>query len=228
MDRVIWIVVLLLLATALVLWAAGGTDEVLATGMSSPSLLASIALLVVVLSSLVRRWQEAGGQALLYSAIWLGLAVALVLGYSYRNELKPLWHRVAGEVNPALPQQRSAGEVVLRRAADGHFYADVDVNGRTIRMLVDTGATTIALSAEDARAAGIDVDRLDFIFTVSTANGEATAAEIRLDQVIVGSIARRNVRAMVTRGLSSSLLGMSFFNSLSTFTIETDELVLRD
>lgn len=228
MNRVIVIVVLLLAATALVLWAAGGADGVLGTGLSSPTLLASVALFVVLLSSLVRNWQGSGGQALRYGAIWVGLGLALVLGYSYRNDLKPLWQRVAGEVNPALPQQRSAGEVVLRRAADGHFYADVDVNGQTIRMLVDTGATTIALSAEDAQRAGIDVDRLDFIFTVSTANGEATAAEIKLDAVSVGSIARRDVRAMVTRGLSGSLLGMSFFNSLSTVAIEADELVLRD
>jgi aspartyl protease family protein len=228
MSRVIVIVVLLLAATALVLWAAGGAEEVLGTGLSSPTLLASIALFVVVLSSLVRNWQGTGGQAVRYAAIWVALLLALVLGYSYRNDLKPLWQRVAGEVNPALPQQRSAGEVVLRRAADGHFYADVDVNGQTIRMLVDTGATTIALSADDARRAGIDVDRLDFIFTVSTANGEATAAEIKLDAVRVGSIARRSVRAMVTRGLSGSLLGMSFFNSLSTVAIEADELVLRD
>lgn len=228
MRSVIMIVVLLLAATALVLWAAGSVDEVLGTGFDSPTLLASAALFVILLSSLVRNWRASGGQALQYTAIWIALFLALVLGYSYRNDLKPLWQRVAGEVNPALPQQRSAGEVVLRRAADGHFYADVEINGQTIRMLVDTGATTIALSADDARRAGIDVDRLDFIFTVSTANGEATAAEVKLDAVSVGPIARRNVRAMVTRGLSGSLLGMSFFNSLSTFAIETDELVLRD
>ena len=228
MRSVIMIVVLLLAATALVLWAAGSVDEVLGTGFDSPTLLASAALFVILLSSLVRNWRASGGQALQYTAIWIALFLALVLGYSYRNDLKPLWQRVAGEVNPALPQQRSAGEVVLRRAADGHFYADVEINGQTIRMLVDTGATTIALSADDAQRAGIDVDRLDFIFTVSTANGQATAAEVKLDAVSVGPIARRNVRAMVTRGLSGSLLGMSFFNSLSTFAIETDELVLRD
>jgi aspartyl protease family protein len=131
-------------------------------------------------------------------------------------------------VNPALPQQRSTGEVVLRRADNGHFYADVEVNGATIRMMADTGASLIALSADDAESAGIDVDQLDFIFVVSTANGQAAAAEVRLDEVRVGSIVRQDVRAMVSRGLSGSLLGMSFFSSLSRVAMESDELILED
>jgi aspartyl protease family protein len=63
---------------------------------------------------------------------------------------------------------------------------------------------------------------------VSTANGQAAAAEVRLDEVRVGSIVRQDVRAMVSRGLSGSLLGMSFFSSLSRVAMESDELILED
>ena len=123
---------------------------------------------------------------------------------------------------------RSTAEVVLPRAGDGHFYVEADINGSTVRMLADTGASAIVLSTEDAERAGISVDQLDFTFAVSTANGQAAAAEVDLDEVRVGSIVRRDVRAIVTRGLPVSLLGMSFFNSLSTVAMEANELVLRD
>lgn len=229
MNRVIVLVVLLIAITALILWVAGGsTGAAVSTDQGGASLIYNVVALVVVLSALVLGWRGTGSEALRYALVWIGILFVLVLGYSYRNDLSPVWERVAGEVNPALPQERSSGEVVLRRADDGHFYADVEVNGSTIRMLADTGASAIALSAEDAERAGIDVDQLDFIFTISTANGQGTAARVDLDEVRVGSIVRRDVRAMVTRGLSSSLLGMSFFNTLSKVAIESDELVLED
>lgn len=229
MGRVIVLVVALIAILALILWASGGsTGAALGTDQEAASLTYNIILLVVILSVVVLGWRGTASEALRYAFIWIAIMFALVLGYSYRNDLKPVWDRVAGEVNPALPQQRANGEVVLRRADDGHFYADVDVNGTSIRMLADTGASLIALSAEDAENAGIDVDQLDFIFTVSTANGQTAAAQVDLDEVRVGSIVRRDVRAMVTRGLSGSLLGMSFFNTLSKVAIESDELVLED
>ena len=131
-----------------------------------------------------------------------------------------------GQHRPSKSQKTA--EVVLQRAGDGHFYVDVDVNGSSMRMLADTGASAIALSAADAERAGIDIEQLDFSAAASTANGVAAVAEVELDEVRVGSIVRRNVRAMVVRGLSDSLLGMSFFSSLSKVAMESDELVLRD
>ena len=127
----------------------------------------------------------------------------------------------------SLKPQKQA-EVVLQRAGDGHFYVEVDVNGSSVRMVADTGASVIALSAADAERAGIDVDQLDFSHAASTANGIAAVAEVELGEVRVGALVRRDVRAFVTRGLSTSLLGMSFFNSLSQVAMESEELVLRD
>jgi aspartyl protease family protein len=123
---------------------------------------------------------------------------------------------------------RQPNEVVLRRANDGHFYADLKINGTSMRLLADTGASVIALTVEDAENAGIDVNQLDFTLRVSTANGTAEAARIELNEVRIGSIVRDNVTALVARGLSQSLLGMNFFNSLSKFQIENNELLLRD
>jgi aspartyl protease family protein len=95
-------------------------------------------------------------------------------------------------------------------------------------MLVDTGATMIALDPADATRAGINVDALSFDSVVSTANGPAAAAGVRLSEVRVGSIVRKDVRASVSRGLTGSLLGLSFLDRLSKYSSEADQLVLQD
>jgi aspartyl protease family protein len=145
--------------------------------------------------------------------------------------VQDLWSTPTEQAQPSnkrKSQERSRAEVVLPRAGDGHFYIDADVNGASIRMLADTGASLVVLSAHDAEEAGIDVDQLDFNRLVMTANGHAAVARVQLDEVRVGSIARQDVPAMVARGLDGSLLGMSFFSQLSSVTMESDELVLRD
>lgn len=129
---------------------------------------------------------------------------------------------------PRTKSSGASGRVVLNGARDGHFYARAEINGRTVRMLADTGASMVVLSEADAEDIGLDVDGLDFIHTVSTAGGEAAAAEVTLDEVRVGGIVRENVRALVTRGLPVSLLGMNFFNSLTKVAMESGELVLED
>jgi aspartyl protease family protein len=124
--------------------------------------------------------------------------------------------------------QAPGGDVTLRRAGNGHFYADAEVNGTSVRMLADTGASIVVLGEDDAESVGLDPDSLDYSQSVSTANGRASAAVVTLDELRVGSIVRQNVRALVTKGLSGSLLGMSFFNTLSQVSMESDELVLKD
>lgn len=119
-------------------------------------------------------------------------------------------------------------EIKLARAGDGHFYIDAEINGADVRMLADTGASVVALGEDVAESVGLDPDTLDYTEAVSTANGTAEAAFVELDEIRVGSIVRRDVKAVVTRGLRGALLGMSFFNTLSKVSIESDELVLKD
>lgn len=226
MPRAIALVLVFIAVSALILWAAGSGPAL--DSDRALSLTANILILVVVLTSLVLGWRERLSDAVRYIFIWVGLGLALVVGYAYRSEATAVWQRVSGELNPASPVERGNGQVVLRRAGDGHFHANVGVNGRTIRMLVDTGASTIALSTEDAARAGIDVDALSFTSFVSTANGVTAAADVRLDEVRVGPIVRRNVRAMVTRNLDGSLLGLSFLDQLSRYASESDQLILQD
>ena len=114
--------------------------------------------------------------------------------------------------------------------ADRQFHVDADINGRSVPLLVDTGASVIAIDRDVAERLGIDPERLNYSSRVRTANGIARAAEVRLDSVRIGPIERRNVSAVVTEGpgIGISLLGMSFLGTLSSVDFRGDRLLLRD
>lgn len=158
-------------------------------------------------------------------AVLVAVVALLVVG---RFLSGPTQQEASAAKHPAAKTKVAAAEVVLARDPNGHFLVDAEVNGRDIRMLADTGASYVTLGEDAAESVGIDPDTLDYTETAQTANGIAAVAVVDLDEIRVGSIVRRDVRAMVTRGLSGALLGMSFFNSLSKVSIERDELVLRD
>lgn len=124
--------------------------------------------------------------------------------------------------------KRSTAEVTLTRARDGHFYAEAEVNGTTLEMLADTGASFVVLGKAAAEDAGLSPDTLDYNGVAQTANGSTKVAVVEIDELRVGSIVRRDVEAMVVPGYKGALLGMSFFNTLSKVSIESDELVLKD
>jgi aspartyl protease family protein len=228
MTRVLILVAALLGVTVLVVWLASGNSHVFGSNESHALLIYSVVLLVTVLSSVILRWRGTITEALSYGVIWAAVFFALVLGYAYKDDFKAVWARVSGEINPAMAQENSAGQLELRKASDGHFYADVEVNGRTIRMLADTGASSVVLSESDAETAGIDTSNLTYDMFVDTANGQASAARVTIDELRIGSIVRRDVKAAVTRNMEGSLLGMSFFTTLSRFEMSGDKLVLVD
>ena len=130
------------------------------------------------------------------------------------------------------PAARScpAGRVELQAGADGHYHADAEINGRRIEVMVDTGASQVALTFEDASRAGIYVRDRDFTQPVRTANGIARVAPVTLDRVSIGDITVRNVPASVSeRGmLGTTLLGMSFLKRLSRVDMRGGTLVLQE
>lgn len=128
------------------------------------------------------------------------------------------------------PANRGGGVVELRAEASGHIHTDAEINGRPIGVMVDTGATLVALSYEDAERAGIYLRPQDFTHTVSTANGRAKVAPVTLERVSIGDITVRNVKAVVSEEgrLNTSLLGMSFLKRLSSFEFRSGTLYLKD
>lgn len=188
---------------------------------------------VLISAGLIRSGRPLGAMARNLGA-WGVIVLALVAGYQYRYELQDFASRVTAGLVPGSPLALSVEDghatVTLDKADNGHFEARIMVNGTAVRTVVDTGATSIVLTAEDARAAGFDLDALSFTIPVSTANGMARAASVRTDTVAIGDIVRKDMAVMIAApgALGQSLLGMSFIGSLSGFDVRGDRMILRD
>ncbi len=114
------------------------------------------------------------GQALQHAAIWVLIFVGAVIAIGF-------WEPLTGQlyVDRAVPVGKDT--LAFRRAQDGHFYATAAVNGQPVRFMVDTGASDLVLTEADARAAGIDTDRLNYVLPTFTANGQTMSAPVRLE-----------------------------------------------
>lgn len=172
-------------------------------------------------------------QILRYIAIWLVIILGLVTAYLYRDDFREVGARLSAGLMPGsavVTTTDGASEVIIHRSMGGHFQTEVDVDGQPVSMLVDTGASAVVLSYDDAERIGLDPQQLSYTVIVATANGRATAAPVRLDELAIGPIVRRNVRAVVAEEgrLDQSLLGMTFLSTLGSLQIQTDELRLRD
>lgn len=129
----------------------------------------------------------------------------------------------AALVSPTEPLR----ELVIDRRNDGHFYTAGLVNGHETRFLIDTGATHIALTMDDAKELGIDVDPSEFQIVGEGAGGAVRGQVVVLDRVSIGGRVVTNAQAMVLDGLRVNLLGQSVLSQLGTLEITRDRLVVR-
>ena len=183
------------------------------------------------------------------AASWIFAGAMIVGTFVYFDELKFLF--TPGTLQASSPQQlqtaplaakrqaapqrapvtRSAGySVKLQAGPHGHHKTLARVNGREIKVLVDTGATSVALTSEDAERVGIFVKRADFKYIARTANGTTRIARVMIDRISIGDIEVRNVRGTVLeRGkLGITLLGMSFLSKLRRTEMRGGQLILEN
>ncbi|MEP0519119.1 MAG: TIGR02281 family clan AA aspartic protease [Hyphomicrobiales bacterium] len=161
---------------------------------------------------------------------WVLMLLVLVGGYSYRDDLRSVAHRLTGELIPGLALSSASGETVtVNRGLSGHFQIKADVEGTVLNLIVDTGASDVVLTSEDAEEIGIDIGSLVFKTPVDTANGRSFVARVTLESILVGPIALTDVRAAVAQpgNLSKSLLGNSFLDRLSSYEFSGSRLELR-
>jgi len=183
---------------------------------------------VSMASYLVLQYRGRLSTAVLSAIAWVAIFGLAVVGYTYRNDLEVVANRVMDEVVPGRSVQFGPGQAIAVRGRNGHFFLDGITNGRTLRYMFDTGASSVVLTAADAGKIGLTADKLQYTARVSTANGTAIAAPVRIDALTFGDITLRDVRALVAApgALRENLLGMSYLGRLTSYTVRNNRLVL--
>jgi len=166
-------------------------------------------LLMAVGGSVLVSFRRTPGKSTQHLVIWVLLFLGLAAAYG-------LWPDLRRALMPGAAQT-TAGSVTYGASEDGHFYVEALVNGVSVRFVIDTGASDIVLSREDAARAGVSADGLSFTGTAQTANGTVRTAPVRIKTFALGPWEDRDLRASVNDSdMQGSLLGMSY---LSRFTL---------
>jgi len=190
-----------------------------------PDTLMRVFYLVVLLAGIggFFLWGRRGrlGRSMRDLAVWVLILAMVVIAYGFRGVLRE-------ELLPAEMVQLAPDAIELRRGRDGHFHAELEVNGEPVRFMVDTGASDIVLSLRDAERVGLDAGSLVFAGRALTANGPVGTAAVRLGTVRFGDFTDTRVPASVSDGpLDTSLLGMSYLDRFSGIEIAGDRMTLR-
>lgn len=196
------------------------------TGDDSTNVIFYLLALVLPLSALLAR-RVPIGQVAKMTLAWVAIfAVGLVI-VGQRARLRPFYEGAVRTLTG--DDQEVVGDTVrIAVAPDGHYYANVTINGVARRMLIDSGATTIALSEATAKAAGVEVDRAGFGEMIDTANGTIVASRARIRELRVGGIVARDLAASVSPQFGDTdLLGMNFLAQLASWRVEGSTLVLQ-
>ena len=183
--------------------------------------LAYLALLLVAVGGYFVANRQSLSKSLQHAGIWIFLFLGLIAGYG-------LWDDVRGQLLPGRATVMGDGRIEVPRSFDGHYHLTLQINGVPVDFLVDTGATEMVLTQDDARSVGIDVDALRFTGRATTANGIVTTAAVRLDEVRLGDILDRGLRASVNGGpMEGSLLGMGYLERFTRIEIGGGRLILE-
>ena len=182
---------------------------------------------LLVLLAMVAGWffmqgrGEGFNKTLQQAAVWGMIFIGVAAGYG-------LWGDISR--SSAVPQQSyesGIGTVTLPRARDGHYYLTMQINGASIRFVVDTGATDMVLTRADAQRVGLSPDTLNYLGRANTANGQVRTAFVRLNEVQLGTVRDFDVSAVVNDGdMAQSLLGMGYLQRWGRIEISNNELIL--
>jgi len=227
--RLLWLLLIGLLIAILALIAQHGAGTVGPLSTSDfGSLAYKIAILVFLAAAALTMFRERFTQAITAALLWVVVGLLLVIGYSYRFELGGVADRVLAELIPGHVISHGRTVEVARTNA-GDFAISAQINGARVPMVLDSGASAVVLTQDDAKAAGLPLEVLNYTVSIDTANGRTRAAPVTLDHIAIGGLEERSVEALVVQPgqLRTSLLGMSFLNRLQSWQVNGDRLILK-
>ena len=229
MRSLLWFVVAVgLVALGFIYLDQKGITVADLNALDMSSLSVRFVMLAVAIVVVIGLFRGRFSQAIKSILIWLAIMLALAVGYTYRFELREVADRVMAEFVPGHAATRGR-TVEIARGQGGNFAVTTQVNGARLSMILDTGASSVVLTHEAAKAAGLPLEVLSYSVTVDTANGRTRAAPVTLQTIGIGGIVERDVAALIAQPgqLRQSLLGMSFLNRLQGWEVRGDRLVLR-
>ena len=182
-------------------------------------------MLILPLSALLAR-RVPIGRTVRMALAWVAIFIVALLLVAQRDRIRPYWQRASAALLDS-DQQVSGNTVRIAMNSDGHFWAAVDINGVRSRLLIDSGATTTALSGDTARAAGIDIDESPLPVMIETANGTITARTATAKRLQIGSIVARDLPVVVSDTFDeTNVIGMNFLSRLASWRVEGTTLIL--
>ena len=189
-----------------------------------PSLIWGVACILLLVSSLAARRLP-----LTYIAkaalAWIAIFAALFAIFSFRFEFISIWERVKADISGTAGQSISGETIELRRQDDGHYWITVDINGKPVRFMVDSGATMTAINATTAKEAGVEANGYPII--LSTANGRVAAKRATVLSLVVGPHKIENHPVVVSESFGDvNLLGMNFLNDMQSWRVEANKMIL--
>lgn len=189
-----------------------------------PSLIWGVVCILLLVSSLAARRLPLSYIAKAALA-WTAIFAALFAIFSFRFEFISIWERVKADISGTAGQSISGEAIELRRQDDGHYWITVDINGKPVRFMVDSGATMTAINATTAKEAGVEADGYPII--LSTANGRVAAKRATVQSLVVGPHKIENHPVVVSESFGDvNLLGMNFLNDMQSWRVEANKMIL--
>ena len=168
------------------------------------------------------------GQGLKMAVAWVLIFGAAFVGFTLKDDFAALYRRVADESGGRTQVVQQGEALRIRQSADGHFWVDAQLNGESVRFLVDSGATTTSINGRTARRAGIEPRRGGLPVLVQTANGTIQVQRGRAERLQVGGIRREDLAVHISDGFGeTNVLGMNFLSTLSGWSVRRGWLILE-
>lgn len=191
------------------------------------NLVFAIGALVLVAAALFSR-RIGFGEIVRNILVWVAIFAVFIVGFSYQREILAVWNRVSGEMTGTNEQFVVGDTLRIRQSPDGHFWIDAMVNELPVRFLIDSGATTTAMTLRTAQSAGIDISESPFPVVLVTANGSVEAQRGTIQSLEIGPLVAQDLPVVVAEEFGdSNVIGMNFLSKLRSWRVEGAEMVLE-